>query len=82
MRVTAAKSTTDPTYNNVNINMRNALLATIDNHHDVFYLEMNDAVCDENGDLNGEYTFDDVHLKARYYDLWVDYLMEHGIVQD
>jgi len=82
MRVTAAKSTADPTYNNVNINMRNALLATIDNHHDVFYLEMNEAVCDENGDLNGEYTFDDVHLKARYYDLWVDYLMEHGIVPE
>ncbi|MDD2971040.1 MAG: GDSL-type esterase/lipase family protein [Lachnospiraceae bacterium] len=79
MRVTAAKSTTDPIYNNVNINMRNALLATVDNHHDVFYLEMNDAVCDENGDLDAEYTFDDVHLKARYYNLWVDYLMSHGI---
>ena len=82
MRVTAEKSATDPVYNNAKINERNALISTIDNHHDVFYLEMNDAVCDENVDLNEEYTFDDVHLKASYYGLWTDYLLQHGIVQE
>ncbi len=81
MRVTASKSESDPIYNNNNINMRNALLATVDNHHDVFYIDMNDAVCDEHGDLNAEYTFDDIHLKASYYSLWKEFLMQHGIVR-
>lgn len=81
MRVTAFKSESDPIYNNNNINMRNALLATVDNHHDVFYIDMNDAVCDEHGDLNAEYTFDDIHLKASYYSLWKEFLLQHGIVR-
>lgn len=81
MRVTGTKSASDNVFNNENINYRNAMLATIDNHHDIFYLEVNDAVCDENGDLNAEYTFDEVHLKASYYYLWVDYLKQHGIIK-
>lgn len=81
MRVTASKSESDPIYNNNNINMRNALLATVDNQRDVFYIDMNEAVCDEHGDLNAEYTFDDIHLKASYYSLWKDFLLQHGIVR-
>lgn len=81
MRVTAVKSETDPVFTNNNINIRNSLLATVDNHHDVFYIDMNDAVCDEQGNLNAEYTFDDIHLKASYYSLWKDFLLQHGIVR-
>lgn len=81
MHVTAAKSESDPIYNNNNISMRNALLATVDNHHDVFYIDMNEAVCDGHGDLKAEYTFDDIHLKASYYSLWREFLLQHGIVR-
>ena len=42
------------------------------NNQDIFYLEVNDAVCDANGDLVTEYTFDQIHLKAKYYQLWKD----------
>ena len=66
-------------YNNNNINIRNALLQTVDNHKDVFYIDMNEAVCDENGNLNAEYTNDDIHLKASYYSLWKEFLLQHGI---
>lgn len=37
---------------------------------------------DENGNLISDYTFDQIHLKAKYYQLWKDYLFAHGIVRD
>ena len=52
------------------------------NNQDIFYLEINDAVSDANGDLVTEYTFDQIHLKAKYYQLWKNYLLGHGIIRE
>lgn len=81
MRVSGEKSRTDKVFNNATINARNEALAAMANNHDIFYLEVNDAVCDANGDLVTEYTFDQIHLKAKYYQLWKNYLLGHGIVR-
>ena len=40
---------------------------------------MNEAVCDENGNLNAEYTHDQIHLLGMYNDLWKQFLLEHGV---
>lgn len=40
---------------------------------------MNEAVCDEEGNLNAEYTHDQIHLLGMYNDLWKDFLMTKGI---
>ncbi|WP_455618672.1 GDSL-type esterase/lipase family protein [Eisenbergiella sp.] len=82
MRVSGEKSRTDKVFNNATINERNEALAAMANNQDIFYLEINDAVCDANGDLVTEYTFDQIHLKAKYYQLWKNYLLGHGIVRE
>ncbi len=81
MRVSGGKSSTDPVFSNGRINERNQALAAMADGKDIFYLEVNDAVCDENGDLITEYTYDQIHLKAKYYKLWKDYLFAHGVVK-
>ena len=39
-------------------------------------------VCDENGNLHGDWTFDQIHLKAKYYQVWKEFLLDHGIVRE
>lgn len=82
MRVTAEKSADATSFKNERINERNQALALMANQKDIFYLEINDALCDETGALIADYTYDQVHLKAKYYLLWKDYLLAHGIVKE
>ena len=82
MRVGEEKNNTDKIFNNTNINERNQAISLMADNRTIFYLEVNDAVCDENGNLISDYTFDQIHLKAKYYQLWKDYLFAHGIVRD
>lgn len=82
MRVGEEKNNTDAIFNNTNINGRNQAISLMADNQTIFYLEVNDAVCDENGNLISDYTFDQIHLKAKYYQLWKDYLFAHGIVRD
>lgn len=81
MRVTGAKNESDPIFNNTNINEKNAEIAKLADGHDIFYIDVNEAVCDEDGNLNEEYTMDEIHLKAKYYELWKSFLLEHGVVK-
>ena len=80
MKVGAQKSATHPSINNTNITARNEKLATLANDWYIYYIDINEAVCDENGNLTDGYSFDQVHLYAKYYSLWCDYLLEHGFV--
>ncbi len=82
MRVTGEKSGNDPIFNNTNINEKNDAIATLADNRDVFYIDVNEVVCDENGDLIHEYTIDEIHLKAKYYEIWKEFLLKHGIVKE
>ncbi len=79
MRVAGDKNASDPIFNNTNINIRNVMIETLANGQDIFYLDVNEAVCDENGNLHADWTFDQIHLKAKYYQVWKEYLLQHGI---
>lgn len=81
MRVTGTKNEEDPIFNNTNINEKNTEIARLADNSSIFYIDVNEAVCDENGNLNEEYTIDEVHLKAKYYNIWKQFLLEHGIVR-
>ena len=81
MRVAGQKNASDPVFNNTNINIRNVEIETLANGKDIFYIDVNEAVCDENGNLYADWTFDQIHLKAKYYQVWENFLMEHGIVK-
>ncbi len=82
MHVTERKSSNDKYFNNENINRRNEAIAQFADNRTVFYIDMNEATDDENGNLLQELTFDDVHLKASSYDRWYQYLLQHGIIKD
>lgn len=79
MRVSGEKSAKDAIFNNNNINARNNAIATLADNQRVFYIEVNEAVCDEEGNLVAEYTFDQIHLLGACNDLWKQYLLSHGV---
>ena len=56
-----------------------ARIAELADNRTVFYLDVNEVVCDENGALRKDITFDNIHLLGSKYDIWVDYLKKKGI---
>ena len=82
MHVTEKKSSTDKYFNNANVDMRNEAISQLADNKTIFYMDMNEAVDDGNGNLDSSLTFDDVHLKASSYERWYEFLLDHGIVKD
>ena len=80
MHVSKNMSSTDSVYNNTAIVQRNTAIATLANGRDIFYIDMNEDLCDKNGDLKEELTGDGIHLKASACELWHKYLKEHAVV--
>ena len=62
MRVTGKKHNSDAIFNNNNINARNNAIATLADNEQFFYIDVNEVICDEEGNLNAEYTHDQLHL--------------------
>ena len=79
MKVAKEKSSKDPIFNNEGIQERNDRIAALADGVNIFYIDVNEVVCDEEGNLNSSLTFDDVHLYGSKYNIWVDYLKEKGI---
>ena len=79
MHVTGDKNSSDAIFNNSNINARNNAIATLADNQQIFYIDVNEAVCDEEGNLISEYTFDQIHLLGAYCDLWKQFLLVHGV---
>lgn len=82
MHVDKALSSSDSSRNNTVIVQRNEAIATLANGRDIFYIDMNPYVCDENGDLKDDLSGDGVHLKASAYENWDRSLMENAIVRN
>lgn len=80
MRVAKEKTQTDPIFNNSGIIARNERIASLADEQQIFYIDVNDVVCDEEGNLKEELTFDNVHLYGSKYNIWVDFLKTKGIV--
>ena len=78
--VTKKKSDEGKSVTNENITKRNELIATLANQKDIFYIDINESSLCEEGALVPEYTWDQVHIKAQYYPLWKDFLLEHAIL--
>ncbi len=80
MHVSYDKSSTDSCRNNTVIVQRNMAISTLANGRDIFYIDMNPYVCDEDGDLYEDMSGDGIHLKASAYEYWDRFLMENAIV--
>lgn len=81
LKVTTERSNQGDYINNEGIVVRNDALAELADNERIFYLDANPLICDDTGGMEPSYTFDGVHLKAQYIDIWKDYLKEHAIKQ-
>lgn len=84
MHVTAEYDNTkapDASINGV-INTRSEALKTLADNRSIFYLDINEAFDDENGNLQADISFDGVHLKAAAYTMWYEYLKTHAAVAE
>ncbi|MCM1539044.1 MAG: GDSL-type esterase/lipase family protein [bacterium] len=82
LHISADKDREHTYINNAAIIERNEALRSLADNEHIFFLDSNPAVCDENGYLIDSYTFDGVHLQAKYVYLWTDYLKQHAILQE
>lgn len=79
IKVTTERSNQGDYINNEGIVARNERIAQMADNQKIFYLDVNPSICDDTGGMVPEYTFDGVHLKAKYIDIWKDFLMNHAI---
>lgn len=79
MRVTREKSDKDKIFNNPGIQVRNERIAQLADNMKIFYIDVNEVVCDDTGNLRKELTFDNLHLYGSKYYIWVDFLKTKGI---
>ena len=79
MQVTAERSAQGDYITNEGIDARNQGIAALADNETIFYLDVNEVVCDEDGAMISDYTYDGVHLKAQYIALWKDYLKNHAV---
>ena len=79
LNISEAKHKEGTYINNDTIMERNALLKTLADNVTVFWLDANQAICDENHFLRKEYTFDGVHLQAKYVPIWVMWLESNAV---
>lgn len=82
LKVTTDRSNKGDYINNEGIEARNEALSQLADGKKVFYVDANPAVCDENGGMVKDYTFDGVHLKAKYISLWKEYLKDNAVLLD
>ena len=79
MQVTTERSAQGDYITNEGIDIRNEGIAALADNETIFYLDVNEVVCDEDGAMISGYTYDGVHLKAQYITLWKDYLKNHAV---
>lgn len=81
IHVTPGKDAENTYINNQEINARNEELKTLADNKTIFYIDVNEVMDGPGtGKLNEDYTFDGVHLKVKYIDVWQEFLLNHGIV--
>ena len=82
IKVTTARSAKGDYITNQGIEERNAGIAALADQIQVYYLDVNPVICDENGGMEASYTTDGVHLMAQYIPIWKEFLKEHAVVLD
>lgn len=79
LHVTHDKSSKDKTINNANIDKFNSKIAKFADNKKIFYIDINEKFDDKKGNLNTEYTKDNVHIYAKYYKEWSNWLSQNAV---
>lgn len=82
LKVSTERSAKGDYITNEGIEARNAELAKLADNEKIFYLDVNPLLCDESGGMVASYTFDGVHLKAKYIQIWKEFLKTHAIAAE
>lgn len=78
MHVTETKDAEETYINNTEIDARNEKLKELADAEGVYWLDVNPVTDEgEKGSLVEEYSFDGVHLKVKYIDIWKDFILEN-----
>jgi lysophospholipase L1-like esterase len=79
MHVTKKKSDSNPnTFSNSRIDELNRRLSALADNKKIFYLGFEEIFDDASGAMSAEYSGDGVHLYAKCYKLWRDWILENG----
>lgn len=81
LHVTKQKSDSDKIINNRNINKFNNEISKLADDKSIFYIDINQKFDDNNGNLTSDYTKDNVHIYAKYYKEWSNWLSQNAIVK-
>lgn len=79
LHVAAERSNKDKTINNININKINNEISKLADNEKIFFIDVNEKFDDENGNLSSNYTQDNVHIYAKYYKEWSDWLSRNAV---
>lgn len=79
LHVAAKRSNKDKTINNININKINNEISKLADNEKIFFIDVNEKFDDENGNLSSNYTQDNVHIYAKYYKEWSDWLSQNAV---
>ena len=77
LHVTNKKSSTDKVFNNKNIDLFNNSIKKLADNKKIFYIDINEKFNDGKGNLADEYTSDQVHIYAKYYKEWSDWIIKN-----
>ncbi len=76
LHVTEKKSSSDKIFNNKNIDLFNNSIKKLADNKKIFYIDINEKFNDGKGNLAAEYTSDQVHIYAKYYKEWSDWIIK------
>ena len=80
--VTAEESESSSTFNNPRIHEFNDVIRQVARDRSAHYLDIYEAMADDTGCLPAGSSFDGIHPYSQYYSRWLDYLLNHTVVEN
>ncbi len=81
LHVTAQKSAGDEECRNQDIDEFNNYTKELADNKSIFYVNVNELFDDEKGNLRADLTYDGVHILAKYYADWGEWLRKKAVVR-
>lgn len=77
--VSTEKSQKDKIYNNEKITQFNEAIRGVAEREQVYYVDVQSALRDEDGGLPKDASTDGVHMNKEYYGVWLEYIRTHTV---
>lgn len=81
LHVTAKKSASDEECRNKDIDEFNNYTKELADNESIFYIDINELFDDDEGNLRADLTYDGVHILAKYYTDWGEWLRQKAVIR-